>query len=168
MSSEIFFSFPEPYTGFEGTKEGEGLLCPCTIPVTLGMWFSSRTTLGEQRIRDEFNFLLPKLTSSAAARNAHDDKPVEWDAGGTTGLFPEQVLGSRADTPQARNWPFMSSPDVSISIKRCFLLKPVPGYANKQPTGGASVLALLACPLLGSLLWRGKSKGFWNQTFMDF
>ena len=40
----------------------------------------------------------------------------------------------------------MSSPDVSISIKRR-LLKPGPVYANKQPTGGASVLALLACLL---------------------
>ena len=46
----------------------------------------------------------------------------------------------------ARNWPFMSSPEVSISIKRR-LLKPVPVYANKQPTGGASVLCWPACLL---------------------
>ena len=71
------------------------MLCPsCTIPVTLGMGFSSRTTLlGEQRIRDEFNFLLLKLTSSDAARNVHNNKPGEWDAGvDSQASFPEQVL----------------------------------------------------------------------------
>ena len=120
------------------------------------MWFSPSTVtlLGEWRVRDKFNFLLPNWLALLPGGTCIMISLASGSQLGVASIFPRAGSSSRAVTPRARNWPFMSSQAVSVRAKSCFL-QPTPVSTNTHPEAEARVPAWPRMPPLLSFRCHG-------------